>query len=593
MPKVVLVSAPNFLSRLLVRRRRSAPLALTSLAASFVLAAGCVTVSQDGAPSAPLAAAPAAATPTAAAPTAAAPTAAAPTAATPLAPTPVAAATEPATEPEPSELAQEPAESEQPLAEAPAAEAPAAEAPAAEAPAAVPAPAKRIHAAEGLVKIYDAPHRDGNIIGALRAGQSVALKADDLSDEDRLKNKLYLCEQGWYGVEPRGYVCAGGPGFGGGFYGTFNGDDPQVVASRAALPDVSKDYPFHFGVSIGAPAYKRIPTQDEQRQHEKELDKHLANLPAVDDKKGGAVDATPAGRPPSDDYLRYLDQAKPELLAEQDAFRDMKVAWTEEFDANGRTWLLTADMTLIPKDKVRTKPLPRLKGIDLRENPDMQLPIAFFWLNDTNKFRRGEDGKLAETADVWPRHAFVSATTNQDWGPGGIYWEMKSGDWVKYQNISMIRRNTHRPPGVGPNDKWVEARVTWGYLIAYEGDEPVYVTAMSPGMDGINPRKHATARGRHHVGWKMLTADMSGRDNGADWLVDEVPWVQYYKGSYALHGAWWHNDFGRPKSHGCVNLSPPDAKRMFDWMDPQMPDGWYAVTSYYPKVKGTLVYVRP
>jgi lipoprotein-anchoring transpeptidase ErfK/SrfK len=90
----------------------------------------------------------------------------------------------------------------------------------------------------------------------------------------------------------------------------------------------------------------------------------------------------------------------------------------------------------------------------------------------------------------------------------------------------------------------------------------------------------------------MLSADMDGRDKGKYWLVDEVPWVQYYVDSFALHGAWWHNDFGRPKSHGCINLSPHDARILFHWMDPQLPEGWYAATSYWPHVKGTLVKVR-
>jgi leucyl aminopeptidase len=76
-------------------------------------------------------------------------------------------------------------------------------------------------------------------------------------------------------------------------------------------------------------------------------------------------------------------------------------------------------------------------------------------------------------------------------------------------------------------------------------------------------------------------------------FVDEVPWVSYYKDSYALHGAWWHDEFGRPKSHGCVNLAPADARWLFSWMDPAMPEGWYAVTSYYPHVQGTAVDLRP
>ena len=59
--------------------------------------------------------------------------------------------------------------------------------------------------------------------------------------------------------------------------------------------------------------------------------------------------------------------------------------------------------------------------------------------------------------------------------------------------------------------------------------------------------------------------------------IDDVPYVEYFKGSYALHGAFWHSNFGREKSHGCVNLSPADAKKVFGWTEPSLPRGWHAV----------------
>jgi L,D-transpeptidase catalytic domain len=450
-----------------------------------------------------------------------------------------------------------------------------------------PAPTEpQLYATSGLARIYEKPDRDAPVIGAMRAGQSVTLVTTELAKHHTVR-RLYQCNTGWYEVKPRGWVCVGGPG-----HGTLDGDDPTVVAARAVLPDLNQDYPYKFGVSVGTPQYLRIPTEAEQRQAEPDLERYLQNMPAADDSKGGAINITPAGRPAPEDFMKHLAYAKPKLTHEQAAYDGYKIAWAHEFDANGRTWLLTPDMTLVPKDKVRQKPLPTLKGVDLKKHPNTQLPLAFFWLDDSFKYRQGEDGKLYPTEEMYKRHDFVEATMNQSKGPGGIYWQMKDGDWVKYHDVTMIRARPQRPAGVGPDEKWVEVRVTWGYLIAYEGDRPVYVTAMSPGVDGIANAKHSTARGKHNVDWKMYSGDMSGRDKGKDWYVDEVPWVQYYKGNYAFHGAWWHNDFGRPKSHGCVNLAPADARFLFQWMDPVIPQGWYAVSVYYPHVMGTRIYIR-
>jgi lipoprotein-anchoring transpeptidase ErfK/SrfK len=446
----------------------------------------------------------------------------------------------------------------------------------------------RLYAPAGLVKIFDKPDRDAPVIGALRAGQSVVMKDTKLTPDRQFKRE-YLCDEGWYPVEPRGFVCVGG-----GDHAVKDAEDPRVIAARAALPDVASEYPFRYGVSVGAPQYRRIPTAEEQREKEKDLDSYLAQPATADDEKGGTVDATPAGRPPTPAFLKYQESAKPPLVDEKEAYAGMKVAWTQEFDANGRTWLLTPDMTLIPKDKVRQKPLPVLRGIDLKANPEMKLPLAFFWMTDTPKFKMGDDGKLVETDQVFKRHSFVRTSLKQARGPHGIvYWNVDDEYYVPYNSVSIIKKAEYMAPGASAKDKWVEVRVTWGYLIAYEGTEPVYVTAISPGQDGIANAAYATARGKHFIQWKLLSGDMSGRDKGADWYVQEVPWVQYYKDNFAAHGAWWHNDFGRPKSHGCVNISPPDARFLFHWMDPPMPEGWYAVSPYSPVAKSTMINIRP
>jgi lipoprotein-anchoring transpeptidase ErfK/SrfK len=72
----------------------------------------------------------------------------------------------------------------------------------------------------------------------------------------------------------------------------------------------------------------------------------------------------------------------------------------------------------------------------------------------------------------------------------------------------------------------------------------------------------------------------------------DVPYIQYFESGYALHAAYWHDVFGTPRSHGCVNLSPVDAHRLFLWTDPAVPEGWHAINTGEEMGEGTTVIVH-
>lgn len=77
---------------------------------------------------------------------------------------------------------------------------------------------------------------------------------------------------------------------------------------------------------------------------------------------------------------------------------------------------------------------------------------------------------------------------------------------------------------------------------------------------------------------------------GDEFDFRDVPFVQYFTEGFALHAAYWHDDFGTPRSHGCVNLAPIDAAWLFGWTDPDVPAAWHGALSLR---KGTLVYTHP
>ena len=115
----------------------------------------------------------------------------------------------------------------------------------------------------------------------------------------------------------------------------------------------------------------------------------------------------------------------------------------------------------------------------------------------------------------------------------------------------------------------------------------VYATLVSSGL-----RQWPTAKGLFRIHTKITWGPMSGREGKPDFYsLEDVPWSMYFFEDYALHGAYWHDGFGYQHSHGCVNLAPLDAKWLYDWTTPVVPQGGAGATA--PKAApGTWVWVH-
>ncbi len=132
-----------------------------------------------------------------------------------------------------------------------------------------------------------------------------------------------------------------------------------------------------------------------------------------------------------------------------------------------------------------------------------------------------------------------------------------------------------RPEGVAPSERWIDVDLDQQWLILYEGDTPVFTTLVSTGrVDWQTPT------GIYRIRGKEARARMQDPGGMADeWNVADVPWSMRFRRNFALHGTYWHDGFGRARSHGCVNLSTTDAKRVYDWVTPVAPPGWTDVES--------------
>jgi lipoprotein-anchoring transpeptidase ErfK/SrfK len=151
------------------------------------------------------------------------------------------------------------------------------------------------------------------------------------------------------------------------------------------------------------------------------------------------------------------------------------------------------------------------------------------------------------------------------------------------------------PPEVdaGAGERWIDVDLETQTLTAYEGRRPVFATIVSTGK-GKPGTPLGTPLGTHRVWIKLLTSDMDNLEdeNAARYYrIEDVPWVQYFSKGVGLHAAFWHRDFGQVRSHGCVNLSPLDAERLFFWTAPHLPAGWTAAFPT-PHEQGTVIRVR-
>lgn len=175
---------------------------------------------------------------------------------------------------------------------------------------------------------------------------------------------------------------------------------------------------------------------------------------------------------------------------------------------------------------------------------------------------------------------------------GRTFYRIGDDAWVSDRDA---RRPTKAPPPeqVEAGERWIDIHLDSQTLVAYEGDKPVYATMVSTGR-GRQGTPFATPKGEYRIWVKLLASSMGNLEDeeASDlYLIEDVPFVQFFHRGVGLHAAFWHDKFGHVRSHGCVNLAPIDAQWLFAFTGPRLPAGWRAV---FPSdyARATLVRVR-
>jgi lipoprotein-anchoring transpeptidase ErfK/SrfK len=428
--------------------------------------------------------------------------------------------------------------------------------------------------------VYAEPRWKARRIGYLRAGAVVERRAEPV-----VRN--HACPEGWYRIEPRGYVCAGDRA-------TLDVFDPVVETSAKRPRRDGFPYTYVMSRSPPPPFYARLPSAAEALAAEPDLKGHLRRTASVA-LEPGYVEPPPAEPIPG--ALLY-GQAVPPLGGEKRAHGALVIghakarsgfALLSTFDHEGRRYGLTTELAVLPLDRARVIKPSTFHGIKL--DGEVTLPVVFVKSHHATRWVTAPGGGIVRGEPIGFREAVPITGAERRIGGEG-YFVATDGSFIPSAQAVRVDRAQRPPAWAAEERRWIDISIVRQSLVAYEGKRPVYATLVSTGADGLgDPKKtHSTIRGAFLIHTKHISVTMDDDRIGDEFDFRDVPFVQYFTEGFALHGAYWHDDFGTPRSHGCVNLAPTDAAWLFNWTDPEVPPAWHGALSLR---RGTLVYIHP
>jgi lipoprotein-anchoring transpeptidase ErfK/SrfK len=263
-----------------------------------------------------------------------------------------------------------------------------------------------------------------------------------------------------------------------------------------------------------------------------------------------------------------------------------------------QNFFLTAEGTLVPRNAAGvSRRVSTLSGIAL-DNGKIW-PVGFVHSKQAWAYsepKRNSQSRIGKVERYAPFRVLEKTGTGR-----GRFFRFDKQAWLSARDV-RVAANAPLPKDLAIDEKWIDVDTRQQIIVAYEGKTPVYATLISTGRTG---HSH-TIKGTFRIWAKVAAIAMDNTDEELEetemvdgglleernlFSLHDVPWTQFFFENYALHGVYWHNGFGNRRSHGCVNMAPIDARWFFNWTEPRLPNGWWALHKS-PNDKGTLVRVR-
>jgi hypothetical protein len=418
-------------------------------------------------------------------------------------------------------------------------------------------PPRRVFAKRFVSPIRSTPSPEGERLGYLRAG---ALLRSTTSEALGFEG----CEGGWYELDTGGFVCHERDVL------VFSGE--RLPELRARQPDRDAAMPYEYvTVRRKTPLYKRLPKVDE-----------VYTVPS--EAADAGTERTTQERP-----------IEPGEVSDPLVVRVLQpgfyVSLDRTFDKDGETYWRTQQNGFVLAKRVRHKEWSTFHG-QVLDGQRWDLPMAVTRSERTTLYRINGRGKLRAARGPLERRSWLAVRSRRRIS-GVAYLAVGEGALVREADVLVIQPAA--PPGqVGEGERWIDIDLTHQVLVAYEWKRPRYVTLVSTGRTRTPSPEldYRTPKGVHRIRGKHLTSTMDNDEPGEPpYSLEDVPYVMYFRGAYAFHSAFWHDRFGRSRSHGCVNLAPLDARWLYNWAGPDLPEGWHggSATEENP---GTWVHVR-
>jgi|694.fasta_scaffold00773_3 lipoprotein-anchoring transpeptidase ErfK/SrfK len=181
-------------------------------------------------------------------------------------------------------------------------------------------------------------------------------------------------------------------------------------------------------------------------------------------------------------------------------------------------------------------------------------------------------------SNILPKYFSNQGTIN----PNTLEEDLSDENYGIYNNNTIeiaAMPKTENPKVLGDKDdnsdenKRIEVDLTNQKLYAYEGKDLIYEFTVSTGKWGKTPT------GEFRIWTKLLSTRMNGGSKklGTYYDLPKVPHTMFFSNDkipasrgFGIHGAYWHNNFGQPMSHGCVNMKLDDAEKLYYWADPEL-----------------------